>query len=320
MQRPNRYGPEASRRRPRQVPRQLTVAMILAWADAHRTRTGGWPIWTSGPVAGSLSETWQRIDKALRRGYRGLPGGSSLARLLAAQRGVRNRVDLPPLTIPLILSWCDYQFAQTGEWPTQCSGAVLASPQDTWCGINFALRLGYRELPGGTTLADLLQEQRGVRNLQNLPDFTIPQILSWIDAHRQDTGLWPNGDSGSIPEAPGETWGAVDAALYKGARGLPGGSSLAKLLAEQRGVRNLHDLPPLEESRVLSWADAHYRRTGWWPTCRSGPIAEAPGETWLAVDQALRRATRGLGGGSSLARLLLRSRQVPGARRPRHAA
>jgi hypothetical protein len=37
--------------------------------------------------------------------------------------------------------------------------------------------------------------------------------------------------------APGETWAIVAGALFKGRRGLPGGSSLAKLLAEKRPAK-----------------------------------------------------------------------------------
>jgi hypothetical protein len=40
-------------------------------------------------------------------------------------------------------------------------------------------------------------------------------------------------------------------------------------------------------------------------------VAEAPGETWLAVDAALARGLRGLRGGSSMARLLSRRRGRP---------
>jgi hypothetical protein len=69
----------------------LTVAEILRWADAHRRRTGAWPGVTSGPVAGAPGETWPALDKALRRGGRGLPGGGSLARLLRRERGLPER-------------------------------------------------------------------------------------------------------------------------------------------------------------------------------------------------------------------------------------
>jgi hypothetical protein len=53
-----------------------------SWAKTHFRRTGTWPTVHSGSIAGSLAETWHRVDLALRRGYRGLPGRSSLALLL----------------------------------------------------------------------------------------------------------------------------------------------------------------------------------------------------------------------------------------------
>ncbi len=56
------------------------------------------------------------------------------------------------------------------------------------------------------------------------------RILSWTDAHHARTGRWPNYDSGPIMDAPGETWAAVQMALTLGRRGLPGGSSQARLL------------------------------------------------------------------------------------------
>ena len=71
----------------RRVP--LTVEQILAWADAHHARTGGWPSANTGGVAGVPGQSWAAIDEALRRGLRGLPGGDTLARLLDRRRGRR---------------------------------------------------------------------------------------------------------------------------------------------------------------------------------------------------------------------------------------
>jgi hypothetical protein len=80
-----------SRRRLRGSRPHITAAQILAWADAHHRRTGRWPMMASGPVtAGPLGLIWRALDSALRLGFRGLPGGSSLARLLAEHRHVRN--------------------------------------------------------------------------------------------------------------------------------------------------------------------------------------------------------------------------------------
>jgi len=125
------------------------------------------------------------------------------------------------------------------------------------------------------------------------PEFTIPQILAWADAHYEKAGDWPMSESGQIPGSLGVTWKAVEMALLKGLRGLPGGSSLARLLAEHRGKRNKGRLPPYTEQRILVWADAHRQRTGQWPMRDSGSLPEAPGETWHAVEMALVLGRRG---------------------------
>ena len=71
---------------------------------------------------------------------------------------------------------------------------------------------------------------------------------------------------------------------------------------------------------ILTWADAYHRRTGRWPKAGPGPVADAPGEHWRAVDSALRHGGRGLAPGSSLARLLGERRGVPGWRGKRWVA
>ncbi len=133
---------------------------------------------------------------------------------------------------------------------------------------------------------------------------TVTRILRWADAHHEETGEWPNGHSGPVRHVRGETWDHVDSALRSGLRGLAGGASLARLLADRRGVRNPACLPPLTVENILAWAEDHFTRTGRWPRLRSGPVAAAPGETWKGVHQALCGGGRGLPCGSSLARLL----------------
>ena len=103
------------------------------------------------------------------------------------------------------------------------------------------------------------------RRLRRRP-LSTREILAWASAHREITGKWPTKSSGGIIGARFETWHGVDNALRLGLRGLPGGSSLAQLLAEHEGVRNIHDLPPLSEQQILQWADEHHQRTGSWPT------------------------------------------------------
>jgi hypothetical protein len=145
---------------------------------------------------------------------------------------------------------------------------------------------------------------------------TVKHILRWADAHHKRTGRWPDARSGPVAGSPGQTWVAVNRALARGSRGLPGGSSLARLLAQKRGRRNQAQAPPLTAGQVLLWADAHFRRTGRWPTAASGPVAGAGGESWAAVNSALYAGHRGLPGGETLARLLRRhGRSTPERRR-----
>ena len=66
--------------------RPLTIPEILTWADRYRADTGKWPTQHSGSILGALFETWLGVDAALRHGLRTLPGGSSLAQLLAKKR------------------------------------------------------------------------------------------------------------------------------------------------------------------------------------------------------------------------------------------
>jgi hypothetical protein len=98
-----------------------------------------------------------------------------------------------------------------------------------------ALRFGYRGLRGGLSLARLLAAQRGVRNRASLPRLSVARLLAWAREHRRRTGLWPDQDSGPVARAAGETWSAIDLALRYGHRGLPGGSSLARLVGRSMG-------------------------------------------------------------------------------------
>ena len=55
---------------------------ILEWARRYHRSTGRWPTHRSGPVHGTRELKWSSIEYALRLGGRGLPGGTTLARLL----------------------------------------------------------------------------------------------------------------------------------------------------------------------------------------------------------------------------------------------
>jgi hypothetical protein len=289
----------------------LTLERILAWADAHFAATGRWPTsWSSGAVRDVDCETWQNLDACLRDGRRGLPGGTTLAHLLAERRQAPNIYTETLLTVEHLLDWADAHFAATGRWPSSQSGPVLHAEGENWGSIETALREGYRGLPGGQALGRLIRDHGGPDVYRTRPILTVEQILAWADAHREATGDWPVENAGPVREATGESWNAISIALSKGGRGLPGGSSLARLLAEHRGARNPKNLPRLTVEQILSWADAHRAATGRWPASLSGPVAEGSEETWVGINTGLIAGFRGLPGGSSLAKLLAEHRPV----------
>ncbi len=273
---------------------------------------GGWPVGeipagSAGTVAGRdgasafqpedsiAAEAWHRARKE---------GG------IVAQGRTRRR-RRPELTIAQILDLVDVFYQRHGRWPRSTDSAE-------WRSIDDALRKGQRGLPGQSSLAQLLTEQRGVRNIRRLPPLTEAVILAWADEHYERCGCWPTENAGKIAAAPGETWGKVSKALRNGSRGLSGGTTLAQLLARDRGTRNRMALPKLTIKQILAWADAHHRRTGTWPLVGSGPVLDAPDETWKGIEVALQQGHRGLDGGTSLYRLLVKHRGIPERRgRPR---
>jgi hypothetical protein len=225
----------------------LKIRQILAWADAFHARNGRWPAASSGPVTDAPGETWIAINYALSIGCRGLPGRSSLTRLLAQERSVRRGKVRRPITVPEILQWADAYKQRHGRWPAQTSGPIPEVPGESWNDINGDLLNGRRGLPAGSSIPRLLAEHRGRRNKKHPPDLTIPQILHWVHAFHTRTGRWPTVASGAIPESPGEAWCTVNYALNKGNRGLAGGLSLARFL-RQRAVRPGTSMPPVEFS------------------------------------------------------------------------
>jgi len=209
----------------------------------------------------------------------------------------------PPLTVAQVLKWADDFKRRRGRWPHTDSGRIRPL-DETWQAINMALACGRRGLPGGSSLAKLLAAHRGKRNPRDLPSLSERQIVQWARTHLARNGKVPNDDSGPIYGVPGETWAAIDHALIHGRRGLPGRSSLSRLLARHGMKLNIKRLPPLKQRQILAWADAHFERHGEWPSKDSGTVAEARIEKWMGIDTALRCGLRGLPGLSSLTAFL----------------
>jgi hypothetical protein len=282
----------------------LTREDIRQWITEHFERTGEYPGKDSGIISGTNGETWLRVDAALKMGLRGLSGGSSLPQFLEVEFGVRNRLNLPDLSTEMIRAWITAHHAANGGYPKSSSGKIAGTNDETWVGVDAALRLGYRGLPGGSSLASFLQEHFGVKNIHDLSDLKREQIKEWIQAHYLETGKYPAASSGAIAGTTGETWQGINLALWKGRRGFPGGSSLAQFIADEFGQRNRGNLPPFTHEQIKQWVVKWHQRTGKYPKSNSGEIPGTEGETWAAVNDNLKSGSRGLPGGSSLPRFL----------------
>jgi len=277
----------------------LTVEEILGWADEHNEKNGEFPNRNSGEIEGT-NETWKDIDNSLKNGKRGLTGKSSLVKLLVKHREVKNRFYQKKINLEQVLIWIDDYHEKNGNYPTANSGTIDGT-EETWEKVSRALYLGLRGLPKGSSLIKTLQEHRGVRNSYDLPNLSVKQILVWSDEYRMNHGKNPNADSGEI-EGTNEKWIGIDHALKSGSRGLIEKTSLAKLLAKHRNVKNRSNISKLTKNQILTWIDRHKEKKGTYPKAKDGKIDEID-EKWRNIDQALRQGHRGLLKGSSIYKL-----------------
>jgi hypothetical protein len=215
----------------------LTISQILDWADLHHLRTGRWPTSRSGPIIDRPERTWESVQTALVKGTCGLPGGSTLARLLRSRRKAKDpRLTMPDLDLKKVLEWVDAHWSRTGQWPHRDGGAVAECPSIAWATIDRRLKQGRLSLPKGTTLSKWLREVRGVWD-GGKPRLTEKLVLRWAEEHHSRYGRWPVTLSGPLLNNPDENWAAIDVALRNGRRGFPYRTSLSQLLTRHHGDR-----------------------------------------------------------------------------------
>jgi hypothetical protein len=68
----------------------FTVEEVCSWVRLHHEQTGRWPHVDAGAITDAPGETWESVERALREGRRGFPGGDTLAHFVARHFGVRN--------------------------------------------------------------------------------------------------------------------------------------------------------------------------------------------------------------------------------------
>lgn len=142
------------------APSQLTAHQIAEAAKAYCAEHGVPP-----REKGDSSKyfgfpiTWAKIDAALKYGYRGLPKGSSLSKLLRAHglRKPRTKLTLASIQQKVLAFRKD-----KGRWPTARRRRIEDASKyfgysETWTAIDAAMKEGWRGLPGGITLKEFCE-------------------------------------------------------------------------------------------------------------------------------------------------------------------
>ena len=149
-----------------------------------------------------------------------------------------------------------------------------------------ALTFGYRGLPGWDHAG------RSAPGTARRPEQAEPAAGPRSPSSRSSPGPTPTTRDRSVAgrglrcqscQRPGRDL-EPDAAspCLRGSRGLPGGSSLARLLVKHRGKRHLTEPP---SDRADPRVGRRPARTGRWPSSRSGPVRHAEA-AWQSIDAA----------------------------------
>ena len=156
------------------------------------------PTWPSATDTNLISDmhldSWESLDKSMRKGTRGFPGGDSISRLI--QRKVSEQAK----------KYKDIH----GEAPNRKSGSLPDYPHVTFDMVAD----GFYNIPGSghTTLRSVLI-QNGV--LEEL-DFGMELFHQCLMSHLAEYGVWPNSSSGKVDGIEDETWERWIPRLNKG--------------------------------------------------------------------------------------------------------
>lgn len=135
----------------------LDENQIFEWAKEFQFKNKKFPTRASGKIPGT-TEDWNTIDAALRYGYRGLEGGSSLSMLLNGRRA-ENRKRASEVTLTFDYIWVQARkfYIEHRTWPSTqgwCDNGI------SWANINQAIRQGTHGLGfTGKTLKEFISEK-----------------------------------------------------------------------------------------------------------------------------------------------------------------
>jgi hypothetical protein len=294
---------------------QLTTELIMDYAKQHYELTNDYPHSSSQWALKAIKDSWQAIDVALRNGQRSLNAlDGGLSKLLELNKLKRHRGSAPTKA-QILEAAIEYQTSHPkGKWPTRVSGNVTELLDITWSAINDALKRGAITDTPERSLAQFLERVVDRRNQANLANLTETTILNWCDEYFSAHGKYPGQGSEALESMDSETFNNINAALTSGHRGLPGGSSLAKLLRKNRNYQDNYSRPKLTLPKIIDMMVDHYQTFAKWPVSTDKEVVGHASEKWSAINAALHIGSRGLRtSGNSLAKL--RPRAIRRAKR-----
>jgi len=94
----------------------------------------------------------------------------------------------------------------------------------TWHGVDVALSMGWRGLPGDSTLSQFISKNFNIITIRSSKQYTVDKVKEWAERFYFDNGFYPTKKSGDITYAIEEgyyktTWENVWCASKHGHRG-----------------------------------------------------------------------------------------------------
>ena len=210
-----------------------------------------------------------------------------------------KRITKKDLTEEWIIEKAKEYKEKHNQWPSEYSDEIEGT-KELWSRIDKALYNGFRGLPGGSSLNQLLiKHGLKEKQLDLTEEWIIEKAKEYQENH--EDGMLPYLTSGKV-EGTNESWRNLSANLKKGHRGLPGGISLPELFIKHGLKEKQLDLT---EEWIIEKAKEYKKKHEKWPSDSSGEI-EGTIEKWKNIDAALSNGDRGLSEGSSIHKLLVK--------------
>jgi superfamily II DNA or RNA helicase len=213
------------------------------------------------------------------------------------------QASFPNLTKDLLIALINQFIDAHGRKPSKWDEVVTFAKDDfegiTWNAINATLVRGNQTLPGGSSLADFIETEFGIKNPKSNPTISPDTIYELIQNFITLHGRKPQATDGAIDYTEeGLTWEILDRRLRDGNSGLESGSSLTKFIETHFGIRDQVKIPEIPINLIHFWIQKYLSEHKKKPTAKSGKVEFAQDQykniSWHSVNTAMKSGKCGL--------------------------